>query len=40
VFELAVEGVSIPLQIGDVSPMEHMPERIWKVIDKRQVPGA
>jgi nitrilase len=40
VFELAVEGVSIPLQIGDDSPMEHMPERIWKVIDKRRVPGA
>jgi nitrilase len=40
VFDLAVEGVRIPLQIGDVSPMELMPEYIWKVVDKRQLPGV
>jgi nitrilase len=36
VFDLAVEGVRVPLQIGDYSPMEQMPETIWRVVDARQ----
>jgi nitrilase len=39
VFGLAVEGVNIPLQIGDCSPMESMPETIWRVADTRQPPA-
>ncbi|HEY7346730.1 MAG TPA: carbon-nitrogen hydrolase family protein [Ktedonobacterales bacterium] len=36
VFDLAVEGVSIPLQIGDGSPIKQMPDVIWQVADARQ----
>ncbi|HLV98898.1 MAG TPA: carbon-nitrogen hydrolase family protein [Ktedonobacterales bacterium] len=36
VFDLTVEGVRVPLQIGDCSPMEHMPDTIWRVADARQ----
>ncbi len=36
VFKLVVEGIHVPLQIGDCSPMEQMPETIWRVVDKRQ----
>lgn len=35
VFDLAVEGVRIPLQIGDGVPMEQMPDTIWRVADMR-----
>jgi nitrilase len=35
VFSLAVEGVSIPLQIGDSSPVESMPDTIWHVAEMR-----
>ncbi|HEU5367983.1 MAG TPA: carbon-nitrogen hydrolase family protein [Ktedonobacterales bacterium] len=35
VFDLAVEGVAIPLQVGDSSPMERMPDTLWRVTDMR-----
>jgi nitrilase len=37
IFSLGVSGVEIPLEIGDVSPMDQMPERVWKVADRRPV---
>jgi len=38
VFDLAVKGVSIPLEIGDSSLMEQMTGHIWQVADGRQAP--
>ncbi|HEY7358462.1 MAG TPA: carbon-nitrogen hydrolase family protein [Ktedonobacterales bacterium] len=35
VFDLAVEGVAIPLQVGDSSPMGRMPDTLWRVTDTR-----
>jgi nitrilase len=39
VFDLAVEGISIPLQIEDGSPLEQMPDTIWRVADTRPSPA-
>lgn len=36
VFNLAVQGVPIPLQVGDSSPMKQMPDTLWQVSDARQ----
>jgi nitrilase len=37
VFSLAVKGVPIPLEIGDNSPIDQIPDHIWQVTDARQV---
>ncbi len=39
VFELVVEGINVPLQIGDYSTMHLMPDTIWRVADTR-LPSA
>ncbi len=37
VFSFAVKGVTIPLEIGDNSPIDQIPDHIWQVTDARQV---
>ena len=41
IFDLSIKGITIPLEIGDSSPMEQMPDHTWQVVDARnRVPGA
>jgi nitrilase len=36
VFALAVNGIAVPLEIGDTAPMESMADRIWRVADDEE----